>query len=367
MNEKDLLLAIGDVDAKYYAEAHKRAQAAAPIQEPERADEWYTEASAFGQQPPKQRSLLPILMTIGAGAACIALLIGSAHYMNDESSLSEAVPPVSSAPDTTPPASETIATFPPPVMPLVPLTLDDVIRLSQKGEALTWSDFAQYEYTDVGSGLYIHRYQIDDMFQLSIGGVPESPPLYMVLDYAANADANLYLSIDIRTEDVEKFIEQCIDPAPEALPVTVQQAEAASSLWSDTALSQDMTVLRQASDCNTLGDSVFQDLSLPDALKQDAYYEENVCILVALRTGSSGGQFGIRYANVTADGILELKLSEYGSVGDCVMTSYYFMLTVPRAHLPEIQTLTLSVDCYEDQWQSYLDSLPETLYLTLSS
>ena len=48
------------------------------------------------------------------------------------------------------------------------LTLDKVLELSAKGEDLTWSDFEQYESKDVGSGLYIYFYDIDDSFGLWI-------------------------------------------------------------------------------------------------------------------------------------------------------------------------------------------------------
>lgn len=44
------------------------------------------------------------------------------------------------------------------------LTLDKIVELSAKGEDLNWSDFEQYESKDVGSGLYIYYYDIDDTF-----------------------------------------------------------------------------------------------------------------------------------------------------------------------------------------------------------
>ena len=57
------------------------------------------------------------------------------------------------------------------------LTLDKVLELSAKGEDLTWSDFEQYESKDVGSGLYIYFYDIDDSFGLWIGGVLSDKPM----------------------------------------------------------------------------------------------------------------------------------------------------------------------------------------------
>ena len=83
------------------------------------------------------------------------------------------------------------------------LTLDDVIRLSEKGMELTWEDFAGYTFIETGSGLYIRVYEIDDDFSLWIGGgSPMSEPMYI---YLARAD-DLDMRIDIRYSDAEAFI-----------------------------------------------------------------------------------------------------------------------------------------------------------------
>ena len=84
------------------------------------------------------------------------------------------------------------------------LTLNRVIELSAKGNELTWSDFAQYESIETGSGLYILVYDIDNTFQLIIGGSgdTEETPMYIRLALKENWDTY----IDIRTEDVQEFI-----------------------------------------------------------------------------------------------------------------------------------------------------------------
>ena len=83
------------------------------------------------------------------------------------------------------------------------LTLDKVVELSAKGEILTWSDFEQYESIETGSGLYILVYEIDETFDLWIGGTStEESPFYIRLLTKSNIDNY----IDIRTEDVNKFI-----------------------------------------------------------------------------------------------------------------------------------------------------------------
>lgn len=83
------------------------------------------------------------------------------------------------------------------------LTLDDVVRLSEKGGELDWKDFAQYKSQSTGSGLYILYYDIGGGYSLAIGGVPDEKPMYMRLIYGA-MDSDDY--IDIRADDVESFI-----------------------------------------------------------------------------------------------------------------------------------------------------------------
>ena len=87
----------------------------------------------------------------------------------------------------------------------VQLTLDDVIRLSEKNVGLTWEDFAPYKSIETGSGLYIRVYEIDETFELWIGGgSPIGTPMYI---YLARAD-DLDTRIDIRYGGVEEFIEE---------------------------------------------------------------------------------------------------------------------------------------------------------------
>ena len=85
------------------------------------------------------------------------------------------------------------------------LTIERVIRLAEnKGEEITWSDFEMYNGRDIGSGLYIMNYEIDETFDLMVGGIPDSEPMYIRL--VTKADRDNY--IDIRTEDVEAFISE---------------------------------------------------------------------------------------------------------------------------------------------------------------
>lgn len=85
------------------------------------------------------------------------------------------------------------------------LTLDNVIELSKKKDELSWNDFEIYECQDVGSGLYIWAFDIDDKYGLMIGGgsLTEKPE-YINLVLKNNMKKN----VDIRNPDVDKFLEE---------------------------------------------------------------------------------------------------------------------------------------------------------------
>lgn len=82
------------------------------------------------------------------------------------------------------------------------LTLDKVIELSHRGQDLSWRDFEEYDSTEVGSGLYILRYELEEGYSLLIGGVPEDKPFYIRLVKSDHSDPG----IDIRENNVEAFI-----------------------------------------------------------------------------------------------------------------------------------------------------------------
>lgn len=82
------------------------------------------------------------------------------------------------------------------------LTLEKVKELAQKGEDLLWNDFEQYrDEGNIGYGLVIIRYDIDENYYLLIGGGGGNPPLYIYL--CSKADDS---RIDIRTESIDDFI-----------------------------------------------------------------------------------------------------------------------------------------------------------------
>lgn len=97
------------------------------------------------------------------------------------------------------------------------LTLDRVTELAQKGEGLTWSDFSPYDGVDLGSGLHILKYEIDEHFVLYLsGGSLETPPAAVTLLSRADPDRRL----DLRTaqpEDLAAFLAEgsCLKAPPD--------------------------------------------------------------------------------------------------------------------------------------------------------
>lgn len=89
--------------------------------------------------------------------------------------------------------------------PVIPdgsiITMEDILRLSQKGYDLTPADFKPFKYCeDVGSGLYIPKYQIDgrDDLYLLVGheGYEDKPVVYAIITDIYNEH-----SVDIRSDE----------------------------------------------------------------------------------------------------------------------------------------------------------------------
>lgn len=94
------------------------------------------------------------------------------------------------------------------------LTLEDVITLSDKGTDLTWEDFAAYKGRDIGSGMYICRYDIDKTFYLLVGGSPPiGTPMYIRL--CTNLGGIEYY-IDVTKDDVGAFADAVLSPFPDS-------------------------------------------------------------------------------------------------------------------------------------------------------
>ena len=118
------------------------------------------------------------------------------------------------------------------------LTLEDIIEISKKGENVDWADFEEFEYKDIGSGLFVYKYDINDEYHLLMGGAQSNKPLYVYLVHKTKNQ------IDIRHENVEEFL----------------AAEKSEKLKYETAVSyanwtSDMEALSGATNYDLLGDS----------------------------------------------------------------------------------------------------------------
>ncbi|KTD85741.1 hypothetical protein [Paenibacillus etheri] len=81
------------------------------------------------------------------------------------------------------------------------LSMNELRDLAQRGEELTWEDFDAYPFEDVGSGLYIRKYEINDDYHVLVGGGSvDAAPLYINL-VKRNGE-----KIDIRYDDIDHFI-----------------------------------------------------------------------------------------------------------------------------------------------------------------
>lgn len=81
------------------------------------------------------------------------------------------------------------------------LTIEKVKELAKKGEDLTWSDFEEFSGVDVGSGMYIMVYPVEDTdYRVTVGGSPDRKPMYI---HFGKGDGNY---IDLRKDSIDDFL-----------------------------------------------------------------------------------------------------------------------------------------------------------------
>ncbi|MBQ6180605.1 MAG: hypothetical protein IJK31_02830 [Ruminococcus sp.] len=121
---------------------------------------------------------------------------------------------------TLPPVDRTEET--PDITPEIPdgkrmMTKDDIKKLSSIGMKLTVADFDKFIGTDIGSGIYIMKYEIEDIDDeyLLVGsdGLSQEPIYVKLRRYDGT-------EIDIRTEEFRKMIGAAEEKTEAALPET---------------------------------------------------------------------------------------------------------------------------------------------------
>lgn len=85
------------------------------------------------------------------------------------------------------------------------MTLDDVKELAKKGSQLDWSDFSDYKGRDIGTGINIWKFDIENGYALLVGGEPKRDPYFILLS------RNDEEGIDIRESDAEAFLNKTSD------------------------------------------------------------------------------------------------------------------------------------------------------------
>jgi len=83
------------------------------------------------------------------------------------------------------------------------MTLDDVVELSKKGNALTFKDFVKYKGVIAGSGIFILEYDLGNGYTLMVGSIEHYDIAYARLRYSGSERF-----IDIRTDDIEAFLKE---------------------------------------------------------------------------------------------------------------------------------------------------------------
>ncbi len=162
------------------------------------------------------------------------------------------------------------------------LSLNDVIMLSQKGMDLTWSDFERFAYIETGSGLYIRVYEINELFELWIGGGDtDEQPMYIYLRVRNEAED----SIDIRTENVIDFISVHRDDEPTSSVSHTGGADGPSEVTIEPEMPEDF--IGSVLPAEWPDNSYTEDVPKPDGgtvsrawLVGEAGSEEEICNIV---------------------------------------------------------------------------------------
>lgn len=82
------------------------------------------------------------------------------------------------------------------------LTIDELKIIAQKGKNITWDDFSKFKGTEIGSGLYIRKYDINEQYYVLIGGTsPNKAPMYVSLH-----DTRAGRSIAVGEDNIDDFI-----------------------------------------------------------------------------------------------------------------------------------------------------------------
>ena len=89
------------------------------------------------------------------------------------------------------------------------ITPSDIIELSKKGMELTLFDLSSFICEDVGSGIYVFKYEIEDHsdYALYVGtDLNTEYPMYARLKYTTDDNKYSNITIDIRSEEFQELL-----------------------------------------------------------------------------------------------------------------------------------------------------------------
>ena len=256
------------------------------------------------------------------------------------------------------------------------LTLEDVIRLSEKGDELAWSDFENYAHVDTGSGLYIWLFEIDEMFSLSIGGsIPamDNSPMYIYL-CAQDGSGEC---MDIRQGNVQEFIEYHKDnPIVKecswsmfACPVGHSQAAMSTMLKLggipknaifNSIESLPVVKIENVQSLQKFTAAVDPDLSLNSTQSQmnlsflqmsetwdEAFFRERTLFLCYTTTPTLGYDYTLEYAYVSGDTLCIGVIEYEPEVGDTALGGYLLAVAIPNEEVEGIKTVDARISSIE--------------------
>lgn len=231
------------------------------------------------------------------------------------------------------------------------LNTKDITSLSQKGDSLTWSDFEDYIYEDIGSGIYIWEFKIEEGtgYTLRIGGVPPEKPNYIKLYHGING-IDTQNGIDIRYNDVQEFINMpnrvssAMNQIKELIPDSIASIEISDNVHSNTeklTYDQIKILLSRLNDISLIEESgSYQLLSCINYKIKITLHNRNTIDL-----GLVGSYFIINGKGYKAES------------DSCSQLETYICNFITNTKEPEnIDISGLSTWCWHDYWSKSFDS-----------
>ena len=165
-----------------------------------------------------------------------------------------------------------------------PLTLDKLREIcSGDTSKLSWDDFEQFESTDIGSGLYILAYNIEDKYTLCIGsGNPGNEPYYMNFLVIGQ-----YYSIDIREESLEEYLSQPI-PEGDFINITPLEEDEINYFLDADFVDGEQVYLTDEQLSIYYGIDVTSFGNIPSYMTKESYTENNGMRCIWKRDGVTG-------------------------------------------------------------------------------